>query len=88
MRRGLAVLLALVVLATVAPAVGLDGLDQAPASASSRRFGSRPLDDVLHWAAQERRCGLTTNRLAAMMLAPTYPETGTPLSASPSPMTL
>ena len=49
----------------------------APAAAG-QTFGGDPLDDVLHWAAQEPRCGLTTNKLAAMMLAPTYPETGAP----------
>jgi hypothetical protein len=51
-------------------------------------FGSDPLDDVLHWAAQEKRCGLTTNKLAALMLAPTFPETGAPSGTAPSPMTL
>ena len=59
----------------------------APASAGPR-FGSDPLDDVLHWAAEEARCGLTTNKLAALMLAPTYPETGAPAGSAPSPMTL
>ena len=59
----------------------------APASAAPT-FGGEPLDAVLHWASEEARCGLTPNRLAAMMLAPTYPETGAPSGSSPSPMTL
>lgn len=62
--------------------------DAPSAAASPPTFGGGPLDDVLHWAAQERRCGLTTNKLAAMMLAPTFPETGAPPGEAPSPMTL
>lgn len=65
------------------------GLALAPAPAQAgQTFGDDPLDDVLHWAAQEARCGLTTNKLAAIMLAPTFPETGAPANRSPSPMTL
>ncbi len=62
----------------------------APASpaAAGPAFGRDPLDDVLHWATEEARCGLTPNQLAALVLAPTYPETGTPVGATPSPMTL
>ena len=55
---------------------------------AARTFGDQPLDDVLYWAQQERRCGLTRNKLAALMLAPTWPETGAPLAEAPSPMTL
>jgi hypothetical protein len=80
------------VLAIAAVAALLGGPDGAPVAAAPagtvRAVGSGPLDDVLRWAAEERRCGLTTNKLAALMLAPTYPETGTPLGAAPSPMTL
>ncbi len=88
MRRPLGLLLA-VTLVVGTLVVGPGG-DQPPASAAgtARRFGSTPLEDVLHWAAEERRCGLTTNRLAALMLAPTYPETGAPATEAPSPMTL
>lgn len=84
-RRGVAAILlaAAVVLAPTVPV----GPGAEPASAD-RSFGDAPLDDVLHWAAQHRRCGLTTNKLAALMLAPTYPETGTPSGQAPSPMTL
>jgi hypothetical protein len=71
-------------------AVLLPVLPLAPAepAAAAQTFGDQPLDDVLHWAQQERRCGLTRNRLAAMMLAVTWPETGAPPTQSPSPMTL
>ncbi len=78
-----AVVLLLGLLAPLAPL--------APATtpaAAGPTFGDDPLDDVLHWAAEERRCGLTTNKLAALMLAPTYPETGAPSGQAPSPMTL
>lgn len=77
-----AVVLLLGVLGALAPLV-----PAAPAAAAPA-FGEDPLDDVLHWAAQERRCGLTTNKLAALMLAPTFPETGAPSGQAPSPMTL
>jgi hypothetical protein len=61
-------------------------LRAVPASAHS--FGSTPLDDVVEEAGNATRCtGLTRNELAAMMLAPTWPETGAGNSA-PSPMTL
>ncbi len=52
-------------------------------------FGQQPLADVLASAGAQTRCaGLTQNQLAAMVLAPTYPETGATGSLSPSPMTL
>lgn len=62
----------------------------APAAAATRAFGSEPIDDVLHWANQYARCGLTGNKLAALMVVPTLTESGaytTPTQA-PSPMTL
>ena len=61
-----------------------------PAAAATRAFGSQPIDDVLHWANQYARCGLTGNKLAALMVVPTFTESGaytTPTQA-PSPMTL
>lgn len=88
MRRLVGLPLAVVLLVGVL-VVGPAGDDPpAAAAGTARRFGATPLEDVLHWAAEERRCGLTTNRLAALMLAPTYPETGAPANAAPSPMTL
>lgn len=77
-----------VVLGAVAPLAPPSALTAVAPAAAGPTFGDAPLDDVLHWAAEERRCGLTTNKLAAMMLAPTYPETGTPSGQAPSPMTL
>lgn len=51
-------------------------------------FGSVPLDDVIYHAQNTPRCsGLGYGQLSAMMLAPTWPETGAGSSA-PSPMTL
>ena len=55
--------------------------------ASAEVVGSTPLDDVLYWAGQKARCGLNRDQLAAMMLAPTYPETGASGTWAPSPMT-
>ncbi len=87
MRRRLARLGAVAVLLGVLGPLAPLAPTSAPATAAVA-FGDRPLDDVLHWAARERRCGLTTNKLAALMLAPTYPETGSPSGQAPSPMTL
>ena len=83
--RLVALALLLGALAPLAPPSPVTPVDPA---AAGRTFGDDPLDDVLHWAAEERRCGLTTNKLAALMLAPTYPETGTPTGQAPAPMTL
>ncbi|MCU1230985.1 MAG: hypothetical protein JWO97_3869 [Acidobacteria bacterium] len=55
------------------------------------RFGQTPYSDVLSAAAQSNQCTalLTTNQLAAMMLAVTWPEdTGNDTTLTPSPMTL
>jgi len=75
-------------LGALAPLVPPSAVTAVAPAAASRTFGDAPLDDVRHWAAEERRCGLTTNKLAAMMLAPTYPETGATSGQAPSPMTL
>lgn len=81
-RRATAVALVVVgLLAVVLPA------SSTPAGAS-RTFGSTPLDDVLYWADQYKRCGLTRDHLAALMIPVTYPETGSPADQAPSPMTL
>jgi hypothetical protein len=72
-------------------------VDAPPASAAfARTFGGAPLDNVMfwagHWAAQRNGerpgCNLSANRLAAMMLTPTFTETGAPTGQAPSPMTL
>lgn len=61
-----------------------------PSATPTYTFGREPMDDVLYWAGQYRpsACGLTTNQLAAIMVAPTYPETGASGPSAPSPMTL
>lgn len=60
-----------------------------PADARAYRFGTTPLNDVLYWSGQTTKCSsLTTNELAAMVLAPTWPETGAGSSYTPSPMTM
>ncbi len=61
----------------------------AVTQATTYTFGQQPLADVLAAAGAQTKCdGLTQNQLAAMMLAPTYPETGATGALSPSPMTL
>jgi hypothetical protein len=60
----------------------------APAAGAGRVFGSGPLDEVLEAAGRHARCGLTRAKLAALMLAPVWPETGAPTTVAPAPMTL
>jgi hypothetical protein len=60
----------------------------APQADAARTFGKTPLEEVLSAADKHRRCGLSRDRLAALMLAPTFPETGSPSDQSPSPMTM
>lgn len=68
-------------LVVVAQVVGLPAL--------AHKFGTTPLADVKSKASAATRCsGLTGNELAAMMLAPTWPETGAGSNNTPSPMTL
>ncbi len=87
MRRVVAaVLLVLVIAGAVTAAAPPRG-----SAAASRTFGDDPLDAVLFWAqvrANETGCGLTRDRLAALMLAPIWPETGAPTTQAPGPMTL
>jgi hypothetical protein len=81
-----------VVVAAVVANVGMLPVDWPltpdPEPAAARGVGATPLDDILFWADQKKACGLSRDRLAAMMLAPTYPETGASGTAAPSPMTL
>jgi hypothetical protein len=53
-------------------------------------YGAGPYADVLYWAGiyAKPNCGLSQNRLAAMMMVPTFSETGAPTNQAPSPMTL
>jgi hypothetical protein len=62
--------------------------DVTTAATTVYTFGKEPLDDVNTWAAQKAACGLTGPELAAIMLAPTWPETGATGNSAPSPMTL
>jgi hypothetical protein len=99
LRRSRGVVAVLAVLATIgfgaASGIGAGVVQSAgsPAAAAptpTRAYGSEPIDDVLHWANQYASCGLTGNKLAAMMVVPTFTESGaatTPTEA-PSPMTL
>lgn len=60
---------------------------QGPARAHD--FGANPLRKVKQRAGNADRCtGLTKNELAAMMLAPTWGESGAGSSGSPSPMAM
>ena len=84
---------AAVLVATVVPAVVGAGSETpfvgaSGADAASRTFGSSPRDDVLYWA-ERKRCGdLSRDALAAMMLTPTFTETGATGANAPGPMTL
>lgn len=62
----------------------------APAAAATRPVGSQPLQDVIDAANAAARpdCGLTGPRVAAMMLAVVYYETGATGTVAPSPMTM
>lgn len=90
-----AVIVAMVVLAGGVGAAGLETTTASPAAAQAltRSFGSQPLDDVIAAAnvnANRPGCPLSADRLAAMMLAPVYSETGAinNRSFTPGPMTL
>jgi hypothetical protein len=79
------------VLVVTAAMVGVTPVEVplAPTSpAEARGVGRTPLDDILHWADQKKACGLSRDQLAAIMMAPTYPETGASGTSAPSPMTL
>lgn len=77
----------------VAAFVVVAGVSVAGAApAEARTVGSQPVDDIIAAARAEARpsCGLSANRLAAMVLAPVFGETGA-ISVphiAPSPMTL
>jgi hypothetical protein len=67
----------------------------APPAEAARSFGNQPIDDVLFWAGQYAsggplgRCsGLSMPQLSAMMIVPTFTETGSSGGQVPAPMTL
>ena len=79
------------VAAAVVVVVALGVVSPVPVSAASsaRPFGSQPLSDVFNAASAAVNCGLNANELSAMMLAPTFPESGASSgNFAPSPMTL
>ena len=89
--RHLVRLLAAAVLVATVGVVAVAVPPAPPADAAfTRAYGSEPIDDVLHWAGQYARCGLTSGKLAAMMIVPTFTESGagTTPNEAPSPMTL
>ena len=64
---------------------------EVAAASSGYSFSAQGLADVQAAAVAYPRpsgCSLSTNGLAALMLSPTYPETGAGSAATPSPMTL
>lgn len=67
-------------------------LAAAMPAAAQYSFGGEPLDDVILWADEKLVeygiADLTANELAAVMLAPVYPETGAGTRGAPSPMTM
>jgi len=84
---------------TLAPVAGVPGVAaaetlEAPGALSSaqilatRNYGVGPMASVLYWADQEKACGLTRDQLAAMVMVPTFTETGAGTQYTPSPMTL
>jgi len=77
-------------LPVVAVILGVSGPLVAASPSSARPMGGQPLDDIVAAANAAARpdCSLSGARLAALMIPPTYPETGATGSVPPSPMTL
>jgi len=74
-----------------ATALALAAMGSSSAQAQTvRTYGGSPLDEVINAAANFERndCGLSRERLSAMMLPMTFTETGAPSTAAPGPMTL
>lgn len=73
----------------VVPVAGGDGASTVAAAATpAYTQGSGPLADVLYWADQKKCEDLTRDELAAMIIVPSYTETGASGTVAPSPMTL
>ncbi len=75
--------------------VGLVGsVVVATPARADRTFGAGPTTEVIQAARDHKSdCStpanrLTTDQLVALVLAPTFPETGAPPSSSPAPMTM
>lgn len=67
-----------------------EGSGATPAAAApTRTYGSQPIDDIMATASAYASCpGLSQTKLAAMMMTPTFTETGAAKTNSPSPMTM
>src|SRR5690606_38222747 len=90
-RAAAALVLVLALVAGVAPLVEVGPLAAAPAAAATTPTYGGPAIAELRAAADHFArpdCGLNRHRLGAMMIAPTFTETGAPTSAAPGPMTL
>lgn len=61
---------------------------EATGAAYAYSFGTEPYADTLAAAEVSARCGLTPMQLAALMVAPSYPETGASGMSAPSPLTM
>ncbi|WP_436793013.1 FG-GAP repeat protein [Actinospongicola halichondriae] len=78
-------------IATPPPASAQASSAEARAAATGYSFSAQGLADVQSAATAFPRptgCSLSSNGLAALMLSPTFPETGAGSAATPSPMTL
>lgn len=85
-RRGGGRAAALALLVTAVALVASACIPLVSPATSGRTYGQGPIDAIRDAAAAHPKCnGLTSAELAAMMMVPTFPETGGPI---PSPMTL
>lgn len=67
----------------------VQGTSPQPAQAAyAYTFGTEPYADTLAAAAGSARCGLSQMQLAALMIAPSFPETGASGNSAPSPQTM
>ena len=75
-------------LAPAGPGGPVTGVDAA--AADTRTYGGGAVDAIVAAAAPYERldCGLDRYALAAMMMAPSFSESGAPVNQAPSPMTL
>ncbi len=73
------------------PPVEAHAADALATATATYTFGTAPLAAVMNSAASASAaasCSISRNGLAALMLAPTFPETGAGSVATPAPMTL
>jgi hypothetical protein len=72
----------------LAPLLSLSPVAPVAPAGADKTFGDSPLDWVLDAAEEHKACGLTRDRLAALVLGPTFRESGAADDEAPSPMTL